>query len=73
LSGTPAAPEPIASRLHFYEDSELQNIARLAGFAEASVEHPSLFEFAKRAGVAESDLDLFRGTNSSQLLVARKT
>jgi hypothetical protein len=44
LRGTPAAPEPMANRLHFYEDDELEDIARRAGFAEARVEHPSLYE-----------------------------
>ncbi len=68
--GTPAAPEPMASRLHFYEDSELVSLALQAGFSRASVEHPSLFEHAKRSGVPESDLGLFRGEGGSQLLVA---
>jgi len=72
LRGTPAAPEPVASRLHFYEDDELEGLARAAGFDEVKVEHPSLFEFAKKAGVPKSDLQLFKGTSGSQLLVCRK-
>ena len=72
IRGTPAAPEPIASRVHFYEDTELENLARIAGFGEVRVDHPSLFGFAKRAGVPKSDIDLFRGTSGSQLLVCRK-
>jgi len=71
LRGTPAAPEPIASRLHFYEDAELEEMARAAGF-EAEVRHPSLFEFAKKSGVPKSDLEMFKGTSGSQLLVCRK-
>jgi SAM-dependent methyltransferase/uncharacterized protein YndB with AHSA1/START domain len=35
--GTPAAPEPIASRLHFYEDHEFAQLARSAGFESVQV------------------------------------
>lgn len=31
LRGTPAAPEPLASRSHFYGDSELAELARRSG------------------------------------------
>jgi ubiquinone/menaquinone biosynthesis C-methylase UbiE len=72
LRGTPAAPEPMASRLRFYEDNELEELARLAHFAEVRLEHPSLYEFAQKAGVPESALGLFAGTGGSQLLTARK-
>jgi len=37
LRGTPAAPEPLASRGHFYRDEELVALARRAGFADAAV------------------------------------
>jgi len=72
LRGTPAAPEPIASRLNFYEDDEIVRLARLAGFGTARVEHPLLYEYAKKSGVPDSDLSLFTGTKGSQLLVASK-
>jgi len=72
LKGTPAAPEPIASRLHFYEDDELGEIAKQAGFSIVRVEHPSLYEYAKKAGVPESDLELFSGIGGDQLLVTVK-
>ncbi|HYB76512.1 MAG TPA: class I SAM-dependent methyltransferase [Nitrososphaerales archaeon] len=72
LRGTPAAPEPVASRLNFYEDDEILKFAQLAGFGAARVEHPLLYEYAKKAGVPEPDLGLFRGTKGSQLLIARK-
>jgi SAM-dependent methyltransferase len=71
MKGTPAAPEPAASRLHFYEDDELESIARRAGFSTIKVEHPSLFEYAKKAGVPREGIELFRGTES-QLLIANK-
>jgi SAM-dependent methyltransferase len=37
LRGTPAAPEPLASRGHFYEDEELAGLAREAGLANVAV------------------------------------
>lgn len=72
LRGTAAAPEPVASRLHFYEDQEIAQFARLAGFGAAKVEHPLLFKYAKKSRVPESDLNMFRGTAGSQLLIASK-
>ncbi|MBO0707560.1 MAG: methyltransferase domain-containing protein [Candidatus Dormibacteraeota bacterium] len=37
LRGTPASPEPLASRGHFYEDAALASLAEEAGFTEARV------------------------------------
>jgi len=37
LRGTPAAPEPIASRGHFYTDDELAAVARRAGLSNVMV------------------------------------
>jgi SAM-dependent methyltransferase len=37
LRGTPAAPEPMASRGHFHSDDALAALARSAGFEEVSV------------------------------------
>ncbi len=37
LRGTPAAPEPLAARGHFYEDEELADLARQAGLTAARV------------------------------------
>lgn len=37
LRGTPAAPEPLASRCHFYEDHELVALADAAGFDSVAV------------------------------------
>jgi len=72
LRGTPAAPEPMASRLHFYEDQELEALARKAGFAEAVVERPDFERFAREVGVPEEFLRLFKGRSGGQLLIARK-
>ena len=37
LRGTPAAPEPIAGRSHFYTDSQLAALLPTAGFVEVAV------------------------------------
>jgi ubiquinone/menaquinone biosynthesis C-methylase UbiE len=70
LRGTPAAPEPMASRLYFYEDQELEELARKAGFAEAVVERPDFEQPAREVGIPEEFLELFKG-RMGQLLVAR--
>lgn len=72
LIGTPAAPEPMASRLHFYEDEELTVLARESGFAEAHLEYPDFEPLAREAGVPEEHLELFKGSGGGQLLVASK-
>ena len=71
LRGTPAAPEPAASRLHFYEDQELEELARKAGFAEAVVERPDFEQPAREVGIPGEFLELFKG-RMGQLLLARK-
>jgi SAM-dependent methyltransferase len=70
LRGTPAAPEPMASRLHFYDDQELEGLARKAGFDEAIVERPDFEPFAREVGIPEEFLGLFKG-RMGQLLLAR--
>ena len=65
-------PEPMASRLHFYEDQELEDLARQAGFDDAHLERPDFEAFAREAGVPEEHLELFRGRGGGQLLVAHK-
>lgn len=37
--GSPAAPYPLATRGHFYEDDELVGLAREAGFQDARIAH----------------------------------
>jgi len=72
LRGTPAAPEPMASRLYFYEDQELEELARNAGFDEAVMERPDFESLAREAGIPEESIGLFKGNTGGQLLVARK-
>jgi len=68
--GTPAAPEPMASRLRFYEPAELEALARQAGFDDVQVVHRDLEAYAREAGVPEEHLPLF--ATGDQFLVARK-
>jgi SAM-dependent methyltransferase len=70
--GSPAAPEPMASRGRFYTDEQLVELARGAGFLDALVEHPDLERHARAAGLADDLLELFAGADEmSQLLLAR--
>ncbi len=72
LRGTPAAPEPIASRLHFYEDDELVALARRAGFHKVRVDHPDFEPYARTVGIPQEALPLFADRTAGQLLVAYK-
>lgn len=69
--GTIAAPEPMASRLHFHEDEELKQYAMKVGFLDVNVERPDLSIYAREAGVPEEHIGLFKG-REGQLLIARK-
>lgn len=40
MKGTPAAPYPLATRGHFYEDVQLEALARQVGFATVEVTRP---------------------------------
>ncbi len=71
LRGTPAAPEPAASRLHFYDDREFLALAITADFTDAQVERRDLEQYARESGVPEESLTLFRGSGAS-FLFARK-
>jgi SAM-dependent methyltransferase len=70
MRGTPAAPEPMASRLRFYDDDELGQLGREAGFTTARVVRRDLEPFAREAGVPEEHVPLFAG--ASRFLLARK-
>lgn len=70
--GTPAAPEPMASRGRFYTDEELVRLARDAGFPTASVTHPDLGRHARAAGLPDEVVAMFAQANDAgQLLLAR--
>jgi SAM-dependent methyltransferase len=70
LKGTPGAPEPMASRLRFYDDQELAALGRAAGFDEVRVVRRNLEPFAREAGVPEEHVPLFAG--ATRFLLARK-
>lgn len=73
LRGTPAAPEPIASRVHWYEDDELAHLARAAGFERVRVDRPEMGRFARQAGLPAEAVAFFEeGPPSGQLLEARR-
>ena len=70
--GSPAAPEPMASRARFYTDDELVELAHGAGFDDATVTRPDLEPFAREAGLPDDVVALFAGDQrAGQLLVAR--
>ncbi len=74
LKGTPAAPEPMASRLRFYEAGELEALGRRAGFEEVTVARRDLEPFAREVGVPDEHLALFkgRGDQGARFLLARR-
>lgn len=71
LKGTPGAPEPMASRLRFYDERELAALGREAGFDDVQVVMRDLEQFAREAGVPEEHLPLFAGPGT-RFLLARK-
>ncbi len=71
-NGTPASPEPAASRTHFYQDAELAKLAKTAGFTDVGVERPDLEPFARKAGLSEEIVVRYRGPSFGQLLAGRK-
>jgi SAM-dependent methyltransferase len=71
MRGTPAAPEPMASRLRFYDDAELRELGFDAGFEEVQVLRPDLEPFAREAGVPEEHIPLFAGPGARFLLAKR--
>jgi SAM-dependent methyltransferase len=71
--GTPAAPEPMASRLRFYGDHELATLARHAGFDHVEVVRRDLEPHAREAGVPEEHLPLFAGAGAPFLIARRRS
>ena len=71
MRGTPAAPEPMASRLRFYDDEQLAQIAHAAAFSDVQVIRRSLAEPAREAGIPDEHLPLFE-EGTTPFLVARK-
>jgi len=57
--GTMAAPEPMASRLRFYEDDELARLAHDAAFSNVQILRRSLGEPVLKAGIPDEYLPHF--------------
>ncbi len=72
LRGTPAAPEPMASRLHFYTEQELEQLAVQAGFEQARVIRRDLELFARKVGIPEDAIALFSGPGARFLIAHKK-
>jgi hypothetical protein len=60
----------MASRLRFYEDDELKDLGRKAGFEEVDVARRDLEPFAREVGVPEEQVGLFAGV--TRFLLARR-
>ena len=71
MKGTPAAPEPMVSRLHFYETEELEKLGHDAGFEKVKVERFGMEQYAKESGIPKEHLPLFTGPGS-RFLIAKK-
>ena len=74
MRGTPAAPEPIASRLRFYDSAELEALGRRAGFEEVTVVRRDMEQFAREEGVPAFALPLFKAgkDGGARFLLARR-
>jgi SAM-dependent methyltransferase len=72
LRGTPAVPEPMASRLRFYDSAELAQLAHDAGFKDVRVELRTLGREAEEVGIPEEHLELFTSGPGARFLFARK-
>jgi hypothetical protein len=71
VRGTPAAPEPFASRLQFYDDATHERLGREAGFDEVRVERHDMEQHAREVGVPEEHLPLFAGPGGPFLLLRK--
>ncbi len=72
LRGTPAAPEPIASQIRWYTPVQMTEFCRAAGLVDVRTDAPDLEPYARRAGVPDEALPLFRAGTGSCFLWARK-
>lgn len=72
LKGTPAAPEPFASRIRFFEKAEFEQIGRDAGFVDVRVDEPNLESYARASHIPEEALSLFSGAGGALLLTGRR-
>jgi SAM-dependent methyltransferase len=73
LKGTPAAPEPMASLSHWYDDEQLVDLARGSGFVDARVERPDFLPYARAARLPTEAVEFFASLpRAGQILTARR-
>ncbi|HTO94167.1 MAG TPA: class I SAM-dependent methyltransferase, partial [Bacteroidota bacterium] len=71
MKGTPAAPEPMGSRVHFYSDAEFELMGRQAGFTDARAVRRPVEQYAREAGIPAEHLPLFAGPGEPFLVAHR--
>jgi len=71
MKNTPAAPEPMASRIHFYSDAEFELLGRQAGFTDARAVRRPVEQFARESGIPQEHLPLFAGPGEPFLIAHR--
>ncbi len=69
LRGTPGAPEPMASRLHFYSDDEHAALVRKAGFTDVQIVRRHMEGYAREVGIPPEALPLFKGPGGPFIIV----
>jgi SAM-dependent methyltransferase len=73
IRGTPAAPEPFASRNRFFEDQELEDLATQVGFVRVRVDRPDELPYARAAGLPDDVIEFFAAyPRAGQVLEAHK-
>ena len=73
LRGTPASPEPFASRLPFHEAKDMLRMAASAGFSSTRIASPDMESYAVKAGIPDEARELFSGSNSGTFLYCEKS
>ena len=73
LKGSPASPEPFASRLRFYQNDEVLDLAARAGFAERRLVSPDFENYSRKAGIPEEAMEFFKGKGGGVLLCCVKS
>lgn len=72
LRGTPACPEPYASRAKFYNEDQVRALAQGTGFSRITVESPEMLRYAREAKLPDDVVEFFRGVGGALLLQAQK-
>lgn len=73
LKGTPASPEPFASRLRFYGYEEVLDLASQAGFDTRRLASPDFEYYSRKAGIPEEAMEMFKGKSGGVLLCCVKS